>query len=156
MLKQLRSRAIGGIFTVAALSLALGLHLATPSATVEAAPPSGDVSYQELIAKVGKYGAELEKGNPEGMASFHAFARAVSKTGALDAKSKKLIALGIAVAVHCDACIAVHTRGSLEAGATKDQVVEALGVAVLMGGGPAYAYATHAVEAMEQLEATGE
>ncbi|NVK43613.1 MAG: carboxymuconolactone decarboxylase family protein [Oceanospirillaceae bacterium] len=71
--------------------------------------------------------------------------------GALDSKSKELIALAISVFARCDDCIAHHVYDSLEAGATKEEISDALGVAILMGGGTSVVYATHAFEALEQF-----
>ncbi len=86
----------------------------------------------------------------DGFASLH---KAAVADGALDKKTKELIAVAISAAVQCDGCIALHTADALRAGAERDEIVDALGVAVLMGGGPALVYATHALEAIEQFEA---
>jgi AhpD family alkylhydroperoxidase len=69
-------------------------------------------------------------------------------------KIKELIALGIGIAVRCDGCIAYHVHDALRAGATHQEIVETIGVAVLMGGGPAAMYGSEALEALEQFEAT--
>jgi len=128
-------------------------QIAVPEATAKVEQPSGDNTYPEMLAKLVKNLEELEKVHPDAMKSLYALGEAVFKPGALDTKSKELICLGIAVAIRCDDCIAFHTRGSLEAGATEEEIVEALGVAIVMGGGPSTAYATHAMEAMKQLKA---
>jgi len=67
--------------------------------------------------------------------------------GALDAKTKELIALAIAVTRQCDGCVASHARGAARRGATAAEVAEALGVAILMNGGPRTVHAPRAVEA---------
>jgi AhpD family alkylhydroperoxidase len=64
--------------------------------------------------------------------------------GALSAKSKELIALAIAVAERCDGCIAYHAKAAAYHGATGEEVAEALGVALLMAGGPASVYGPRA------------
>jgi AhpD family alkylhydroperoxidase len=87
------------------------------------------------------------------MQAFTALHRATTSPGALDAKTKELIALAVGVAVHCDGCIAFHTHDALKAGATEAEIMETLGVAVLMGGGPALMYATHVLEAVQQFQA---
>jgi len=148
MMNHTRSRQIGSISSVAILSLILAIHLAMPGTTVKAQQPSDDDTYPEILAKFYKYWGELEKVHPDAVKSFKALDQAVFKPGALDTKSKELICLGIAVSIRCDGCIAFHTRGSLEAGATEEEIIEALGVAIFMGGGPSVAYATHAMEAM--------
>ena len=85
------------------------------------------------------------------MKAFSSLAQAATVSKALDAKTKELIALGIAVAVRCDDCIAFHVKAALERGATKDEVTETLGMAIFMGAGPSVMYATHAIEAYSQF-----
>jgi AhpD family alkylhydroperoxidase len=67
--------------------------------------------------------------------------------GALGRKEKELIALAIAVVKRCDGCIASHARSAARLGATRHEVAEALGVALLMDGGPATVYGPRAWEA---------
>ena len=57
------------------------------------------------------------------------------------------------IAMHCDDCISYHVHDALKAGASRDEVLEAFGVAILMGGGPAAMYACHALEALDQFAA---
>ncbi len=102
----------------------------------------------ELQGLMLRLGRELP-GPLGGFANLH---KAATAGGALDAKTKELIALGIAVAVHCDSCLAYHVQDALKAGATRAEVLEALGVAVMMGGGPATMYACDAFSALEQFE----
>jgi AhpD family alkylhydroperoxidase len=88
------------------------------------------------------------------MKGFSAIAQAATKANALDAKTKELIALAIAVAIRCDDCIAFHAKAALEHGASREEALEALGMAIYMGAGPAVMYATHAIEAFDQLDAS--
>ena len=60
--------------------------------------------------------------------------------------------MAIAVINRCDECIAVHLQDVLAAGGTKQEIVEALGIAILMGGGPAVMYSTHALAALKEFE----
>jgi AhpD family alkylhydroperoxidase len=69
----------------------------------------------------------------------------------LDRKHKELIAVAISVAVQCEGCIAYHVHDALQAGATRQEVVESLGVAIMMGGGPAVMYACEALAALDQF-----
>lgn len=71
----------------------------------------------------------------------------------LSRKVKELIALGVAITVRCNGCIAYHIHGVLSAGATCDEIMETISVAVLMGGGPSMVYGCEALEALEQFEA---
>jgi AhpD family alkylhydroperoxidase len=138
---------------IALISLALGVT-ATPTA-VMAGQSSGDISYPEKLAHVRSYIAKLQKGQPEAVKAFYELHHAAVKPGALDTKVKELIGLAIAVVVRCEPCIAAHTGGALKAGATEAEIMEALSVSIVMGGGPAIGYAAHAVEAMEQFKETG-
>jgi AhpD family alkylhydroperoxidase len=95
----------------------------------------------------------LRGGTPEVMKAFAGIAQAATLSKALDAKTKELIALGIAVAVRCDDCIAFHAKAAVEQGASKDEVSETLGMAIYMGAGPSVMYASHALEAFMQFEA---
>lgn len=102
----------------------------------------------ELQSIMPRLAAEL-RGPIGGFANLH---KAATADGALNAKTKELIALGIAVATHCEPCIAYHVHDALKAGASRAEVVEALGVSVMMGGGPAAMYACDAFVALEQFE----
>ncbi|MGA7676715.1 MAG: carboxymuconolactone decarboxylase family protein [Rhizomicrobium sp.] len=96
---------------------------------------------------------ELRVGAPDTMKAFGALAAAATQAKALDTKTKELIALGIAVAVRCDPCIAFHAESARKHGATRDEVLETMGMAVYMGAGPSVMYAAQAVEAYDQYVA---
>jgi AhpD family alkylhydroperoxidase len=87
------------------------------------------------------------------MKSFAALARAALEPRALDTKTKELVALGIAVATRCDACIAFHAEAAVRHGASRDEVMETMGMAIYMGAGPSVMYAAQAVEAYDQFAA---
>jgi AhpD family alkylhydroperoxidase len=78
-------------------------------------------------------------------------AGAATAPGALDTKTKELIALAIGVATRCDGCIGFHMEALVKLGASRSEVEEALGMAVYMGGGPALMYAADALLAFEQF-----
>lgn len=99
---------------------------------------------------------ELGTAMPDVMAGFGALHKAAVTDGELSRTTKELIALAIGVAARCEGCIALHVSAALKAGATHGQIHEALGVAVLMGGGPASVYATEALVALEQFSAERE
>lgn len=113
------------------------------------------MSFPGQLAHIQSYMGKLSASQPETLEGFKALHKAAGKEGALSAKTKELIALAIAVASRCDGCICFHTHDALKAGATAEEIHEALGVAILMGGGPALMYATHVVEAIEQFEQQG-
>ena len=75
--------------------------------------------------------------------------------GALDPATKELIALAIAVTRQCDGCIASHARGAARHGATADQVAEAIGVAIMMNGGPGTVYGPRAFDAFLEYAGAG-
>lgn len=94
----------------------------------------------------------LGEAAPETMAGFGQLHEASAKDGALDSKTKELIALAIGIAVHCDGCISYHAHDALEAGASREEIVEVIGVAVMMGGGPSVVYGCQALEAVDQFQ----
>ncbi len=95
----------------------------------------------------------LRTGTPDVMKAFSAIAQAALTPKALDGKAKELIALGIAVAIRCDDCIAFHAKAAVERGASRDEILETLGMAIYMGAGPSVMYASHALEAFNQFSA---
>lgn len=104
--------------------------------------------YKHLLELMGQFGEEA----PDVMGGFGQLHEAAAKDGALSVKMKELIALAIAVVVRCDGCIAYHVHDALEAGANRDEIVDAIGMAILMGGGPAVVYGVEALEALNQFE----
>jgi len=109
------------------------------------------ISYPDRLRRFERNARSLSAAQPDLMKAFWGFHGAAVGAGALDTKTKELIALAISVAARCDDCIAHHTDDALRAGATREEVADALGVAVLMGGGTSVVYATHAIEALDQL-----
>jgi AhpD family alkylhydroperoxidase len=108
-------------------------------------------SYREITHSVSASLAKLRADIPETTQGFSALASAAMAPGALDGKTKELIALALGVASHCDACIGFHVKASIRLGATRAEIEEALGVAVYMGGGPALMYAADALAAYEEF-----
>ncbi len=94
---------------------------------------------------------ELSKEIPEVLQGFSAMSKAAKANGALDMKTKELIALALGVAGHCDGCIGFHMKELVDLGTTKAEVSEALGAAIFMGGGPSLMYAAEAMDAFEQF-----
>jgi AhpD family alkylhydroperoxidase len=100
---------------------------------------------------LGPSGQWLREQIPGVFEGYGALSSAVLGDGALDAKTKELIALAIAVTKQCDGCMASHARGAARRGATAEEVAEALGVAIQMGGGPSMNYAADALRAFDQF-----
>lgn len=104
--------------------------------------------YHQLQGVIGTLSRHL----PDEMEAFRRLHKVATADGALDRKSKELIALGIAMTVNCDGCIAYHVKDALLAGASREEILETIGVVVMMGGGPAVIYACQALEALDQFE----
>ncbi|MGC2776792.1 MAG: carboxymuconolactone decarboxylase family protein [Bradyrhizobium sp.] len=111
-----------------------------------------DKNYSELCKDLSGNLKALRKGIPDVMLGFSALAQAASRDGALDKKTKELIALALGVAARCDGCIGFHTEALVRLGATRQEVEETLGMAIYMGGGPSLMYAADAIAAFEQFE----
>ncbi len=94
---------------------------------------------------------KLQQQQPDSIKKFLGFMTSVEQAGALDVKHKELINVGLAVAAQCEWCIALHVKGALDAGASKEEIVEAGMQAVLMHGGPALMYMTPLEEALEEF-----
>lgn len=105
------------------------------------------------VLELNKRRAALRKGAPDAMAGFSALAQAASAEGTLSPKFKELIAVAISVAVRCDGCIAYHTRAAVRLGASREEVLETLGMSVYMGGGPSMIYAGEALDAFDAYAA---
>lgn len=110
-------------------------------------------NWPQLITELSTMLRNLRGTAPDVMKAFAGIAQAATISKALDSKTKELIALGIAVAVRCDDCIAFHVKAAVEQGATREEVGETLGMAIYMGAGPSVMYASHAMEAFTQFEA---
>ena len=94
---------------------------------------------------------EVRLGSPDVMKAFSAMAQAATAGGAVDAKTKELIAIAIAVAIRCDGCVAFHAQAAAKLGATREEIMEVMGMALYMGAGPSLMYAAQAVEAFDQF-----
>lgn len=106
---------------------------------------------RELLKELAPLGRELKTLIPgvyDGFGQMHAAAFA---EGALDKKTKELLALAIAIAVRCDGCIASHARGAATNGGTEAEVAETIGVAIAMSGGPGTVYGPRALAAFRSF-----
>ena len=105
------------------------------------------IAYHQYLERLEQLGREL----PGPMGGFAHLHRKAMDDGALPGKVKELMALAISIVVHCDGCIAYHTHDAVRAGATRAELLETVGVVVLMAGGPGSIYAAHALDAIEQF-----
>lgn len=107
--------------------------------------------YKDVIADIGTYTKELHKLIPDTMTGFSAMAKGATTTKILDEKTKELIALALGVASRCDGCLGYHSKSLVRLGATREEVAEALAMAIYMGGGPSLMYAADALRAFDQF-----
>jgi AhpD family alkylhydroperoxidase len=99
---------------------------------------------KKLMGRIG----ELGKLTPDTLSGYQTLSGAGKKTGQLDAKTRELIALAVAVTSRCDGCITVHVDAAVKNGATREEVAEALGVAVALNAGAAMVYSARVMDAM--------
>jgi len=95
----------------------------------------------------------LQKQAPDMFAGFNTMGKAAKRNGALDEKTKELIALGIAISTRCDSCIGFHVKSLVRLGTTRDELCEALEMIGYMGGGPSIAFGAKALEAFDEFTA---
>jgi AhpD family alkylhydroperoxidase len=108
------------------------------------------VAYREELEKgLAQLGREI----PGPMGGFARLHRKATANGALSSSVKEMMALAVSIAVGCEGCIAYHVHAAVEAGATRDELLESIGVGVLMAGGPGSIYAVHALDAVDQFVA---
>lgn len=109
------------------------------------------VSYRDLTQTVTAQLATLRASTPEVMKGFNELGRAATADGALDRKTKELIALALSVASRCDPCIGFPMRALVSIGVTRQEVDEVLGVTTYMGGGPSLMYAASTITAFDEF-----
>lgn len=110
-----------------------------------------NVSYKEITADIAPVLAKLRKEIPDVMGGFDKLAQGATKDGALNKKTKELIALALGIAAHCDSCIGFHTQALVKLGVTREELLETLSMAIYMGGGPSLMYAAEALKAFEEF-----
>jgi AhpD family alkylhydroperoxidase len=98
---------------------------------------------QQVVAGVG----DIAKLSPDTVRGYAALGAAGQKTDLLGAKTRELIALAVAVSLRCDGCITVHTDAAIKLGATREEIAEALGVAISVNAGAALVYSTRVMDA---------
>lgn len=108
-------------------------------------------SWTDKLRGVGRTTGKLAAGAPDTMKAFGGLAAAATKDGALDKKTKELMAISISICIRCEGCIAYHTHNAIKAGATREEMLETISVAVEMGGGPSTVYGSKALEAFDEF-----
>jgi AhpD family alkylhydroperoxidase len=107
--------------------------------------------YKEITGSISPSLAKLRKEIPDVMNAFSSLAQSATKDGALDKKTKELIALALGIAGHCDGCIGFHVQTLIKLGVTRAEFLEMLSMAIYMGGGPSLMYAADALSAFEEF-----
>lgn len=102
---------------------------------------------KDVLDELSPLNRALRKAIPDVYKGLRELHHASFAPGALDVKTKELIALAVGVVESCDGCIASHARAAAKAGATKQEAAEAIGVTFLMNGGPATIYGPRAYDA---------
>jgi AhpD family alkylhydroperoxidase len=108
-----------------------------------------------LEKEYGERSKTLIRDGGEPSKAFRSLVQAAGKDGALSHKQKELIALAISVAIRCEGCIVFHTRACVRLGVTREELLDMLGVAVEMGGGPSSIYGAQALDCFDQMNAAG-
>jgi AhpD family alkylhydroperoxidase len=109
------------------------------------------MDYPALISATRNRGRALAKAIPETMKGFAGLSKAVKEGGVLGVREKEFVALGIAVSVRCEPCIAFHVEALMKAGASREELADVLAMTIQMGGGPAVMYAGKALDCWDQL-----
>src|SRR5688572_1703027 len=107
------------------------------------------INWNDYHDRVRKGIAEIGRANPDIIRGYRTLGDAGKKTDLLGAKVRELIALAVAVTVQCDGCIVVHTEEALQNGATEEEILETLSVAVTVKAGSAVIYSTRALDAIK-------
>ena len=89
-------------------------------------------NYKDIISDISPFLAKLRNEIPDVMNGFNALAQAATKEGALNKKTKELIALALGIAAHCDGCIGFHMQTLIKLGLTREELLETLSMAVYM------------------------
>ena len=104
---------------------------------------------QQLNVRIG----EIAKLSPDTIKGYQSLSAAGQKSDLLGAKTRELISLAVAVAIRCDGCITVHTKAAINQGATREEIVEAIGVATALNAGAGLVYSARVLDAFEQTTA---
>ena len=105
----------------------------------------------EYYTETGKYRDWFDAALPKLMPSYGNFRREVYRDGVLSLKTKRLVALACGLQAGCTRCIQGQTKDAVAAGATKDEILETVAVAVVMGGTAVSAETWRVVKVLEEL-----
>jgi AhpD family alkylhydroperoxidase len=108
--------------------------------------------FKQIAADVMDGVGLIRRAAPDTMRAFGGLSGAATAANALDTKTKELMALAIGIAVHCERCVAFHTKMAHQHGASRDEVAETVALAIYMGGGPAAVYGADALRAYDDFD----
>ena len=108
-------------------------------------------TYTDKLNEIKALVERLQKESPKQTVAFNQFMMSVEKPGALSTKNKDLINVALSIAAQCEWCIALHVKGALNNGATREEVIDAAMQAVLMHGGPALMYMIPVEKALDEF-----
>ena len=108
-------------------------------------------NYTAINQEQHQLGSAFRKVSPDTMNAFLALHKTAMADGAVPKKYKEMMAAAIGIAIRCDGCIASHIKAAVVAGATREELIDMINVAVLMGGGPGIIYGTQALAAVDEF-----
>ncbi len=94
---------------------------------------------------------EMGKEIPDTMKGFGQLNSGANKEGAVSLKNKELISLGISISIRCEGCIRAHVNGAIKAGASREEMHEAIAVSIVMSGGPGTVYGAMAHDVIDEF-----
>lgn len=112
-------------------------------------------NWNDFLAETNAELAEWRAVQKDTASGFHKLAAAATADGALDPKTKELMAVAIGVAVRCEGCIGFHVKAAMKLGATRDEIAETVSLCLYMGGGPSLMYGAKALKAYDDFAAAG-
>ena len=110
------------------------------------------IDWNDLLSTLKRSHSRLGNSNPKMLDAYRNLAAAQGSNGALDAKTRELIAMAVAVTTRCDGCISSHAAAAKRAGATEAELADALGTAIALNAGAAYVYSLRALEAFDEIK----
>ncbi|ADZ92154.1 carboxymuconolactone decarboxylase family protein [Marinomonas mediterranea] len=108
-------------------------------------------SYKDINQEQNALARQYRAASPDILNGFMTMHKAAMQDGALSPKIKEMMAVSIGIAARCDGCIASHVKAALRAGASREELLETINVAVMMGGGPSIIYGTQALGAVDEF-----
>lgn len=110
------------------------------------------LNWSDLVVTIKKSFGLLAKSNPKMVSAYQALDEASAENNVLDAKTRELISLAVAITTRCDGCIGAHSEAAIRAGASREEVAAALATAISLNAGAAYIFSLHALEAYDALK----